>query len=297
MDVAFHIGSLAIRWYGIILAIGVIAAILLARVEAKRRGENPDHIYTALLIAVPLGFIGARAYHVIDQWSYYSQYPSQIIGGAGLGIFGAVIGGALGMVIYTKWKRLSTLRWFDICAPGLILAQAIGRWGNYFNQEVYGKPTNLPWAIYIAPENRAAGYEPFDYFHPLFAYESFLNIIGLIMLLVAGRKYKGRLLDGELFLIYVISYSTIRFGLEWLRIDNWQLLGFPTACWISLIAIIASVAIIIYRRRRRRRLSGVASSASEAEKSTPPLDAGKEARRRKSFIRIDGFFKRATIAR
>jgi phosphatidylglycerol:prolipoprotein diacylglycerol transferase len=266
MGVAFHIGPIAIHWYGILLVIAIIAAMLLARSEAKRRGENPDHIYTAMLIAVPLGFIGARIYHVVDQWSYYSQNLTKIFGGAGLGIFGAVIGGAIGMIIYTRWKKLSTLRWFDICAPGIILAQAIGRWGNYFNQEVYGKPTDLPWAIYIAPENRVAGYESFEHYHPLFAYESFLNLIGCIMLLVVGRKYKSRLLDGDIFCLYVIYYSTIRFGLEWLRIDNWKIAGFPTACWISIVAIIVSVAIMVYRRRRRSKPEVLPSPPAEGIK-------------------------------
>jgi phosphatidylglycerol:prolipoprotein diacylglycerol transferase len=255
MGVAFSIGPIDIRWYGILLVTGIIAAILLARVEAKRRGENPNHIINSMLIAVPLGFIGARAYHVIDLWSYYSQNPSEIIGGAGLGIFGAVIGGAIGVVIYTRWKKLNTLRWFDICVPGLILAQAIGRWGNYFNQEVYGKPTDLPWAISIDPENRVAGYTSFETYHPLFFYESMLNLAGCIMLLVAGRRYMDRLLDGEICLIYIIYYSTIRFGLEWLRIDPWTIAGFPTACWVSLIAIIASISIVVFRRRRRRTVA------------------------------------------
>jgi phosphatidylglycerol:prolipoprotein diacylglycerol transferase len=251
MGVAFHIGSLEIRWYGIILVIAIIAAMLLARVEAKRRGENPDHIFTAVLLAVPLGFIGARLYHVIDQWDYYSQNLTEIFGGAGLGIFGAVIGGAIGMIIYTKWKKLSTLRWFDICAPGIILAQAIGRWGNYFNQEVYGKPTGLPWGISI--DNPVYPYTSDQRFHPLFAYESILNLLGCILLLVIGRKYKNRLLDGDIFCLYVIYYSTIRFGLEWLRIGNWKLVGFPTACWISIVAIIASISIMVYRRRKRSK--------------------------------------------
>ncbi len=255
MGVAFHIGPIAIHWYGIILVIAIIAAIFLARIEAKRRGENSDHIFTGMLLVVPLGFIGARAYHVIDKWSYYSQHPSEIIGGAGLGIFGAVIGGAIGVFIYTKWKKLNLLRWFDIAAPAVILAQAIGRWGNYFNQEVYGKPTDLPWAIYINPENRVSGYESFEHYHPLFFYESMLNIIGCIMLLIIGRKYKDRLLDGDIFFIYLIYYSTIRFSLEWLRIDPWTIAGMPTACWISLVAIIASISIMVYRRRRLRRLN------------------------------------------
>jgi phosphatidylglycerol:prolipoprotein diacylglycerol transferase len=279
MGIAFSIGPIDIRWYGIMLVVAIIAAMLLIRAEAKRRGENPDHVFTGILLVVPLGFIGARAYHVIDQWSYYSQNPSEIIGGAGLGIFGAVIGGAIGVVIYTKWRKLSNLRWCDICAPGIILAQAIGRWGNYFNQEVYGKPTDLPWAIYINPENRAAGYESFEQYHPLFFYESMLNLIGCIMLLIIGRKFKTRLIDGEIFFLYIIYYSTIRFCLEWLRIDPWTIAGLPTACWISLVAIIISIAVIIYRRRRRRRIAIETTSSGEADKSTASTDERRESER------------------
>jgi len=274
MGVAFHIGSLEIHWYGIMLVIGIMAGMFLALIEAKRRGENPDHVYMALLFVVPLGFIGARAYYIITQLS--TGQPFTIIGGAGLGIFGAVIGGAIGAIIYTRWKKLNMLRWFDIAAPALILAQAIGRWGNYFNQELYGKPTTLPWAIYIAPENRLPGYASVSHYHPLFFYESALDLIGCIMLLVIGRKYKDRLLDGDIFFIYLIYYSVVRFGLEWLRIDNWKLAGFPTACWISLTAIIASIAVIIYRRRRRRRLDIDQSSEGGVENPEPPSNDKKE---------------------
>jgi phosphatidylglycerol:prolipoprotein diacylglycerol transferase len=272
---AFHIGRLSIHWYGIILVIGILAATFLARHEAKRRGDDPDHIITALLFIVPLGFIGARAYHVIDQWSYYSRNPSQIIGGAGLGIFGAVIGGFIGLLIYTRWKKFSLPHWLDIVAPGLILAQAIGRWGNYFNQELYGKPTTMPWGIKI--DNPIAPYTSDQRFHPLFFYESMLNLLGCILLLAIGRKYKDRLLDGDIFCLYVIYYSTIRFGLEWLRIDNWKLAGFPTACWISIAAIIISISIMIYRRHRRRRLDINHPSQSGGESPEPPSNDTKEA--------------------
>ena len=275
MGIAFHIGSLEIHWYGIILVIAIIAATFLARMEAKRRSDNPDHIFTALLFMVPLGFIGARAYHVIDQWSYYSQNPSQIIGGAGLGIFGAVIGGFIGLLIYTRWKKFSLPHWLDIVAPGLILAQAIGRWGNYFNQELYGKPTTMPWGIKI--DNPIAPYTSDQRFHPLFFYESMLNLLGCILLLAIGRKYKDRLLDGDIFCLYVIYYSTIRFGLEWLRIDNWKLAGFPTACWISIAAVIISISIMVYRRHRRRRLDIDHPSQSGGESPEPPSKDTKEA--------------------
>lgn len=252
MGVAFQLGPFAIHWYGILIAMGVMATIAIAIIEARRRGENWEHVINAALIVVPLGFVGARLYHVIDQWDFYRQNPALIIGGAGLGIFGAIAGGAIGLIIYTRWKRLSTLHWMDIVAPGLILAQAIGRWGNYFNQELYGYPTDLPWAIYIDPAHRLPGYESFSHFHPLFLYESLWNLLGFILLMVVGRKFGNRLLDGDIFFFYTIYYSAGRFFLEYLKPDVWTIGGVPTAQWISGITIIVSIAVIVYRRYRLR---------------------------------------------
>jgi len=246
----FHLGPLAIHYYGIMLAIGVMAAITVAYFEARRRGEDTQHLFGMALFVLPLGIVGARLYHVIDQWSYYSQHPAQIIGGAGLGIFGAVIGGAIGLVIYTRWQKLSTLRWLDILAPGVILAQGIGRWGNFFNQELYGYPTTLPWGIYIDPAHRLPGYENYTHFHPLFLYESILDVLGFILLMTLGRKWRKRLLDGDVFLLYVSYYSVVRFVLEGLKIDVWTIGGFPTARWITAIAFVISTAVLLYRHRR-----------------------------------------------
>ena len=176
-----------------------------------------------------------------------------IFGGRGLGIFGAVIGGAIGLLIYTKWKKLSTLRWLDIVAPGLILAQAIGRWGNFFNQELYGYPTDLPWGIYIDPANRLPGYETFSHFHPLFAYESLWNFLGFALLMVLGRKLRHRLLEGDIFFLYVIYYGVGRFLLEGLKIDVWTIASIPTARWITGVAIVVAIAVMAYRRYRLRR--------------------------------------------
>jgi phosphatidylglycerol---prolipoprotein diacylglyceryl transferase len=248
LEIAFSIGPIQVAWYGIFISVGVIAAVIIASIEARRRGESIDHLINMLILILPLGIIGARMYHVIDQWQYYSQNPGEIIGGRGLGIYGAVIGGAIGLIIYTKWKKLSTLRWLDIVAPGLILAQAIGRWGNFFNQELYGYPTNLPWGIYIDPEHRLPGYEAYTHFHPLFLYESLLNIVGFGLLMFIGRRYGKKLLNGEIFGLYIIYYGIVRFILEGYKIDVWKLAGFPTARWISGIAIIIVIAIIIIRR-------------------------------------------------
>ena len=235
------------NYYGIMITAGAIAAIILAYLEARRRQDDTGHIINLAVIALPLGAIGARLYHVIDQWSYYSQHPSMIIGGAGLGIFGAIIGGGIGLLIYTRWQKLSTLHWLDIVAPGVILAQAIGRWGNYFNQELYGYPTNLPWGIYIDPAHRLPGYETYSHFHPLFFYEFLWDLIGCVLLLFIGQRLQKRLLDGDIFFLYVIYYSIGRFYLEGLKIDVWTIDSIPTARWITGIAFAVSTAIIIYR--------------------------------------------------
>ncbi|MDD5337877.1 MAG: prolipoprotein diacylglyceryl transferase [Dehalococcoidales bacterium] len=245
MDSGFGIG-----WYGVMIALGVLAALGIAVIEANRRKEKASELLGMALLVLPLGIIGARLYHVIDQWDYYMQNPGLIIGGQGLGIFGAIIGGVLGVIIYTLWKKLSTLRWLDILAPGLILAQAIGRWGNYFNQELYGYPTDLPWAIYIDPMHRLPGYKSYSYFHPMFFYEFLWNLIGFVILMVVGRKMYNRLRDGDIFFLYVIWYSIGRFILEGFKINVWTLGGFPTARWITLIAIVVCVVVIVLRHHK-----------------------------------------------
>ncbi len=252
MGIAFSIGNLDVHWYGIMIMLGVVSALTLAWFEARRRGENPDHVMTLALVIVPLGVIGARLYHVIDLWDYYMENPHLIVSAQGLGIFGAVIGGAIGLIIYTRLRHLSTLRWLDIVAPGLILAQAIGRWGNYFNQELYGGPTDLPWAIFIDPAHRLPQYANSEYFHPLFFYEFLLNLTGAVTLLVLGRRFRNWLRDGDIFLLYMIWYGIGRFGLEGLKPDVWEIGGFATARWITLVAVVISIGVMVFRHRRRR---------------------------------------------
>jgi len=263
LGIAFKLGPISVAWYGIFIALGVVAAVAIAAWEAKRRRESVDHLINMLFLILPLGIIGARLYHVIDQWSYYSQYPSQIIGGRGLGIYGAVIGGAIGLIIYALWKKLSILRWLDIVAPGLILAQAIGRLGNYFNQELFGYPTSLPWGIYIAPENRPPQFASYSHFQPLFLYELLLNLIGFGLLLFISRRFKNKLLDGEVFGFYLIYYGIVRFILEGYKIDVWNLAGIPTARWIAGAGILIVIAVTIYRRLRR---SGKSSNTQDVSK-------------------------------
>lgn len=253
---SFNIGPITVHWYGVFIALGIISAIIWAFFDANRRRENVDHVINMAIFVVPMGVIGARLYHVIDHWSYYSQNLSAIIGGQGLGIFGAVMGGAVGVLIYAFWKRLPVLRWMDIIAPGLILAQAIGRWGNYFNQELYGYPTDLPWGVFIDPVNRAAGYEAFTHFHPLFLYESLWNLAGFSLLFYLSFKHGKKLLDGEIAMGYLMYYAIGRFILEGMKIDVWTLAGFPTARWITIITFALALVFIVYRRRKSARQTG-----------------------------------------
>ena len=250
--VLLQVGPIAIYWYGVLIVTGALAAAWLAAKQAQRAGEDPEHVWNALLLCLFLGVVGARLYHVISSWSYYAQHPGEIFGlrMQGFGIYGAVIGGALGLWIYCRRSGLSFLRWADFAAPGLALAQAIGRWGNFFNQELYGYPTRLPWGIYIAPENRLKGFEQYERFHPTFLYESLWNLLSFAILLVLSRKAAKRLLPGDLFLLYGVLYPLGRFFIEFQRPDAWKIGGVPTAQWVAIAAILFFGSVLIYRHQR-----------------------------------------------
>jgi len=249
--------EIRIYFYGILITIGVIAATLLASLEAKRRNFNQEYLWDALFWVVLAGIIGARIWHIftpppsmVEQGittTYYLTHPLDAINirSGGLGIPGAVIGGAIALWIYCRKKKISFLTWADIIAPGVALAQAIGRWGNYFNQEVYGLPTNLPWKIKIDALHRVAGYESFEYYHPLFLYESLWNLLNMTILLVIGRRYKEWLKPGDIFYFYVISYAIGRFVLEFLRLDSSQIGGinFNQTFMIVVAVIMAGLVI------------------------------------------------------
>jgi len=265
--VLLQIGPIAIYWYGVLIVTGVLVAAWLAAKQAQRAGEDPEHVWNALLLCLLLGVIGARLYHVASSLGYYTTHPGEIFGlrMSGFGIYGAVAGGALGLYIYTRWNHLKFLRWLDLAAPGLALAQAIGRWGNFFNQELYGYPTNLPWGIYIAPENRLPGFEQFQRFHPTFLYESLWNLLTFAILYGLSRKAPKRLLDGDLFLLYGVLYPLGRFFIEFERPDAWRIGGVPTAQWVAIGAILFFGSVLIYRHQR----GGV---AAPAQREAPEQD-------------------------
>ncbi|MGQ9682164.1 MAG: prolipoprotein diacylglyceryl transferase [Anaerolineae bacterium] len=263
--VLFQIGPVAIYWYGVLIVVGALAAAWLAAKQAQHAGDDPEHVWDALLLCLVFGVLGARAYHVISAFDYYRLHPMEIVGlrMEGFGIYGAVAGGALGLYIYTRFRKLSFLHWADFAAPGLALAQAIGRWGNFFNQELYGYPTNLPWGIYIAPQNRLQGFENFERFHPTFLYESLWNLLAFAILMVLSRRARRRLLDGDLFLLYGVLYGLGRFFVEFQRPDAWKLGGVPTAQWIAIAVILLFGSVLIYRHQREAPAPAAPAQAQE----------------------------------
>jgi len=260
MSEGIKIGPLLIRYYALIIMAGVVAAAWLSTVEAKRRGLKSDFVWDALPWVVIGGIIGARLWHIftppasmVEQGittRFYLTHPLDAIAiwKGGVGIPGGIIGGALALFIFTRKTKTSFLQWADIIAPGLALAQAIGRWGNFVNQEVYGSPSTLPWAINIDIAHRLPAFIEYATYHPLFLYESLLNLINMAILLVVGRKLKDRLKNGDLFLMYLVMYPTTRFFLEFLRLDPSPVAGININQTIMGIVAIASLATLILRR-------------------------------------------------
>ena len=183
---------------------------------------------------------------------YYLTHPLDLINlrKGGLGIPGAVIGGALALFFFARKRKISFAAWVDIAAPSLALGQAIGRWGNYFNQELYGAPTNLPWAIRIDPAHRLAGFADVEYYHPLFLYESLWNLANLALLLWVSRRYKDFLKPGDVFLIYLLVYPIGRFLLDFLRLDASMLGGINANQTFMAIVAVASAITLFWRHRK-----------------------------------------------
>lgn len=260
MPEGFYIGKFFIHFYGVIIMFGAILAAWLSTVEAKRRGHNSDVVWDVMPWLLIAGIIGARIWHVLTPpasmvamgitTQYYLTHPLDAINirAGGLGIPGAVMGGALALWLYTRKKKLSFASWVDIIAPGLALAQAIGRWGNFINQELYGAPTDLPWAIFIEPSRRLAEYMDVAYYHPMFLYESLWNLMNMAVLLILGRKLKDKLFRGDIFLIYLVIYPLGRFFLEFIRLDPSNVGGINANQTIMAIIAIASLIMLILKR-------------------------------------------------
>jgi len=263
MREGIQIGPIILRYYALIIMAGVIAAAWLAVVEAKRRDQKDEIVWDSLPWIVIGGIVGARIWHILTPPAsmveqgittmFYLTHPLDAIAiwKGGVGIPGGIIGGALAFYIYAKRNKVNFLLWTDIIVPGLALAQAIGRWGNFINQELYGAPSNLPWAISIDLAHRLPGYANVARYHPLFLYESLLNLLIVGLLLSLGRKYADKLKDGDLFLAYLILYPVVRFGLEFMRLDPSPVAGVNANQLLMAVVALASSAILIVRHSKK----------------------------------------------
>lgn len=251
---AISLGPLDLRGYGLMIALGVIAAVWLAGRRWGERGGDPEDISAIALWAVPAGVIGARLYHVITDWQKYQDRPFDAIKiwEGGLGIPGGMALGVIVGLLVARRKQIQIPVILDAATPALPLAQAIGRWGNWFNQELFGRPTDLPWGLEIDPGRRPERYAEFETFHPTFLYESLWNIALCLVLIRIDRS--GRLRSGRLFAAYVVGYFVARLGLELLRVDPASLLlGIRVNVWVSLFGIAVGGFFVATGLARPRR--------------------------------------------
>lgn len=259
------IGPLPIRWYGFLIASAVLIGVSLSTYLAKRRGLDPDLISDLALWLVVAAIPCARLYYVAFEWDEYVNKPAEILAiwHGGIAIHGAILGGLLAALIFARLKKISFWQLADLVAPSLILGQAIGRWGNFFNSEAFGRPTDLPWKLYIPPAQRPPGYTQFDYFHPTFLYESLWNL-GVFALLITlffqGLKPASKLKVGTLFLVYLIAYSLGRFWIEGLRMDSLMVGPLRIAQIVSLVCIAIGGLGLFWLYGRKRPLPDVVRS-------------------------------------
>lgn len=266
--VLVEIGPITIRWYGLLIASAVLIGVSLSQYLAKRRNVNPD-LLSDLSIWLVIGAIpAARLYYVLFQWSEYAQHPERIIAiwQGGIAIHGAIIGGTLAALIFAKLKRVSFWQLTDLVAPSLILGQAIGRWGNFFNSEAFGRPTNLPWKLFIPEDRRPPDLKNFEYFHPTFLYESIWDLMVfalLITLFFRSLAGKPRLRVGTLFMVYLATYSLGRLWIEGLRTDSLMLGPLRIAQVVSLTGIALGLTGLAWLYVRKRPLPDVVSPAKD----------------------------------
>jgi len=256
-----------LAYYGFIIMLGAVAGAWLAGREVKRRGGDPEIVWDLLVYLIIGGVIGARLWHVftpppssIEQGFttvHYLTHPLDLLNlrKGGLGIPGAVIGGAIALYFYARKNKMSFLEWADIAAPSLALGQAIGRWGNYFNQELYGAPTDLPWAVKIDPYHRVSGFQNFETFHPLFLYESLWNFANMFLLLWVMRRYESRLKAGDVLLAYLIVYPIGRFLLDFLRLDASMIGGINANQSFMVVVALAAAVTLVNRHIPTRRVA------------------------------------------
>jgi phosphatidylglycerol:prolipoprotein diacylglycerol transferase len=279
--VIVEFGPFALNWYGVFIVGGAVLAAWFSSLYAARGGDDPDHIWNILAWSLIGGIIGARLYHIFSSpadglgWAYYRENPLEIVnfwngGLRGLGIYGGLIGGTLAVFIYCRINKLNPIRFLDYIAPNVLIAQALGRLGNWVNQELYGQATNLPWAFYINPAypcqppmgGLPAQIQPCESpnltdatqlwyatigFHPTFFYEALWNVAMFCLLALLIWRFGERLRRGDAILLYLITYGIGRFWVEYFRPDAWVLGQLATAQWIAIVCVVVSTIIMIIR--------------------------------------------------
>jgi phosphatidylglycerol---prolipoprotein diacylglyceryl transferase len=302
----FGIPFLTVHWYGVIIMSGAALAAWMVARRAKNLGYDPEHVWNTLMVGLVVSIICARAYYVAFEWRRFAGRPLlEIINPAtgGIAIHGAIVGAIAAAIGYAYFNKLPILRWLDICVPGLLLGQAVGRWGNFFNQEAYGRPTTLGFGVDIDQQYRLPpfddmqAYPPGTLFHPTFLYESLWNFAGVGLLLWLDRRFgagapaeRRWLRPGDLLAIYAIYYSIGRFWVESLRTDSLCTNGIGGSCdgalrtaqIASLALIAAGAAAIAYNHARRLPPPADAAEAADVAHQEPPvvvadLDAQKPA--------------------
>jgi phosphatidylglycerol:prolipoprotein diacylglycerol transferase len=288
--IIFRLGPFEVRWYGVLIMTGVALGAYFASRLARKRGLNPDHVWSALIIAVVIAILGARLYHVLSTpadcppdatfpcgWPYYRHHFFDAFavwksgGFQGLGIYGAIVGGIVGVVVYAWWNKLDSLVWLDLGAPGLAFGQFVGRWGNFINQELYGPPTGSSWyGIKINPD---LPHQPppdgrYDLrYHPTFLYESLWCLIVFLVLYNAEARLPDKLRKGDAILGYLILYPLGRFFIEFFRPDAWVIGKLATAQWIAVGCVVAGLITLGMRHIFWNR---------EAPPKEEPLEQGNE---------------------
>jgi len=235
--IAISIGNIDIYWYGIIIVSAIIIAMFFCKKNDSKYGMKFDNILELLIFAIPVSIITARLYYVIFKWDYYSKNIIEIFNlkNGGIAIYGALIGGIITTYIYCKIKKIDFLNLLDFIAPSLAIAQSIGRWGNFINVEAYGIETKMPWRMGIF-ENGV-----YKEVHPTFLYESLAT---LIIFIILSKKSKKRRFEGEIFYLYIIMYSFIRFFIEGIRIDSLMLYNVRISQILSIVLFVAFCIIL-----------------------------------------------------
>ena len=264
--VAFHLGPLTVRWYGLIISCAMLLGVFLAYKEAQRQKLDTDHLLNIILLTLPIAVIGARLYYVIFQWDYYALHPEDIIAvwKGGLAIHGGLIAGILTVVLYCRHKKQSFWRWVDVMVPSVVLAQGIGRWGNFANKEAFGSVIEegsfwswIPMQVYVDGA----------YHHPTFLYESVWDILIFIALIILIRKPHR---VGDIFANYLILYSVGRFFIEMLRTDSLMLGPLRVAMLISLAGVVIGLLIL-----HKNKSSPVVDVANYPDDKRNPAKKGK----------------------